>query len=414
MTAPLAPGRVAAASAAFVVAYFLAAWLRAVTATLAPTFSAEFALGAADLGLLAGAYFLGFSLLQLPLGAALDRHGPRRVQLVLLGLAVAGCATFALAQGLPTLVAARALIGMGVAGCLMAPLTFFRHHLSAQAQLRAHSWMLMTGSFGMMASTLPVQLMLDHMGWRSLFGGLALALLGVTLATALALPRPAAPATAAAANAAPPAGGYAAVWRHPLFRRTAPMALLCYGGLIAMQTLWIGPWLTQVAGQSPAQASRGLLLVNGCMLLAFLGWGWLTPVLARRGVSPWRVVSLALPLNLALLAVVLLAGARAGAALWALWCVSLSAVALSQPALAQAFELRMAGRALSAFNLLIFVGVFLVQWGLGAGIDALRAAGAGADAAFRLTLAAYGLLCIGAWRWFARGGPDNAPSPASP
>jgi fucose permease len=51
---------VASLFAAFAVAYFLWALLRAVTATLAPVFSSELALGAADLGLLAGAFFLGF------------------------------------------------------------------------------------------------------------------------------------------------------------------------------------------------------------------------------------------------------------------------------------------------------------------------------------------------------------------
>ena len=63
----------------FAFAYFFAAMLRGVPATLAPYFSAELAFTAADLGLLAGAYFLGFSATQLPLGSALDRFGPRRV-----------------------------------------------------------------------------------------------------------------------------------------------------------------------------------------------------------------------------------------------------------------------------------------------------------------------------------------------
>ena len=77
--------------AAFAFAYFFSALLRAVTATLAPAFSAELGLSAGDLGLLAGAYFLGFALMQLPLGRALDRFGPRRVLLVFLSLAVLAC-----------------------------------------------------------------------------------------------------------------------------------------------------------------------------------------------------------------------------------------------------------------------------------------------------------------------------------
>ncbi len=157
----------------FAFAYFLSALLRAITATLAPVFSSELGLQPADLGLLAGAYFLGFASLQLPLGRALDHFGPRRVQLALLSLAVVGCAAFSQAQGLMSLSAARLLIGMGVAACLMAPLTCYRHLFDASTQLRLNSWMLMTGSLGMLASTLPVQMALPYWGWRGLFVALA-------------------------------------------------------------------------------------------------------------------------------------------------------------------------------------------------------------------------------------------------
>ena len=63
---------------AFATAYFLSALLRAITATLSPTLSTEFGLQARDLGLLAGGYFLGFSMTQLPLGHWLDAHGPKK------------------------------------------------------------------------------------------------------------------------------------------------------------------------------------------------------------------------------------------------------------------------------------------------------------------------------------------------
>ena len=50
---------------AFAFNYFIAALLRAVVATLAPEFARELQLGAGELGLLAGAYFLGFACMQL-------------------------------------------------------------------------------------------------------------------------------------------------------------------------------------------------------------------------------------------------------------------------------------------------------------------------------------------------------------
>ena len=110
----------------FAFAYFFSTLVRAVTATLAPAFSAELGLSSGDLGLLAGAYFLGFALTQLPLGRALDRHGPRRVLLALMALAVVGCAAFASARQFAALALARAVIGIGLSACLMAPLTAFR------------------------------------------------------------------------------------------------------------------------------------------------------------------------------------------------------------------------------------------------------------------------------------------------
>src|SRR4051812_21385634 len=167
---PQLPGRVAVwLFLSFAFAYFFSALLRGVTATLAPAFSAELGLSAGDLGLLAGAFFAGFALTQLPLGSALDRFGPRRVMILLLVAAVVGCAAFASARSFAGLTLARALIGIGVSACLMAPMTAFRRRFTPVAQMRANSWMLMTGSLGMVASTLPVQWLVPIVGWRGLF-----------------------------------------------------------------------------------------------------------------------------------------------------------------------------------------------------------------------------------------------------
>ena len=165
----------------FAFAYFLSTLLRAITATLSPILSAEFALQARDLGLLAGGYFFGFSLTQMPMGHWLDGHGPKRVVLSFLGVAVLGCVAFSFASDFNGLLMARVLIGVGVSACLMAPLTGYRRWLSVQVQQRANSWMLMTGSLGMLSSTLPVQWLLPVMGWRWMFIGLA-ALLVLALA----------------------------------------------------------------------------------------------------------------------------------------------------------------------------------------------------------------------------------------
>ena len=377
---------------AFAAGYFLSALLRAVTATLAPSFSTELGLKAGDLGLLAGAYFLGFAALQLPLGSALDRFGPKRVLLGLMTLAVLGCGAFALAQTLWGLTLARVLIGMGLAACLMAPLTCFRLRFSAAAQLRANSWMLMTGSLGMVASTLPVQWLLPLWGWRGLFWVLAGALILAMLLIARWVP--ADPVAVPVASGTAPTQGYRQVLLHPVFVRSVPIGFFLYGGMVAVQSLWAGPWLTQVAGWTASQAAGGLFLVNLCMLMAFMGWGVMMPRLVRRGLGAQRLMTWGLPLNLLVLAWIVLDPTPAGAVSWALWCVACTFVSLSQPAVGQSFAPQWAGRALSAYNLVIFAGVFCVQWAIGLLVDAARGWGWPADAAFRLAFGVFGLCCL--------------------
>ena len=374
----------------FAFAYFLSALLRAITATLSPTLTADFALDSRSLGLLAGGYFLGFSASQLPLGSWLDRHGPKKVLLGFLGIAVVGCVAFSMATSFSALMAARVLCGVGVSACLMAPLTAYRRWLSPATQLRANSWMLMTGSFGMLASTLPVQWLLPYFGWRPLFWGLAVLLVLAMLLLWWRVPawQPAAAGPSAADPDAPRAG-YADVWRHPYFRRMVPIGFFSYGGMVAVQTLWAGPWMTRVAGYSPQEAATGLFFINLAMLCTFWGWGLLTPVLFRKGFHVNRLIAWGLPLNFAVLISILIAGGAAGAGALALFCVTCTFVSLAQPAVGMVFPAALSGRALSAYNLVIFLGGFVLQWGIGVGIDVFSAAGASATDAFRATMGVY-------------------------
>ena len=82
----------------FAFGYFLSCLLRAITATLSPVLTSEFNLLAADLGLLAGGYFLGFACMQIPLGYLLDKYGPKKIVSSFLFIALVGTGSFALAE----------------------------------------------------------------------------------------------------------------------------------------------------------------------------------------------------------------------------------------------------------------------------------------------------------------------------
>lgn len=410
----LAPRAAVTVFLAFAFAYFLSALLRAVTATLAPLLTQEFALHARDLGLLSGGYFLGFAATQLPLGRWLDRLGPRKVQLGFLGVAVVGCVVFSLAGSFSALLAGRVLVGAGVSACLMAPLTGYRRWFTPMAQMRANAWMLMTGSIGMVASTLPVQWLLPLAGWRPLFWGLAVLIVLAMGWMALAVPAWPSVSHAASPERALPSG-YAAVWQDRYFQRLAPLGFFCYGGMVAMQTLWAGPWMQNVAGQTAAQAATGLFWINMAMLATFWSWGMVNPWLLRRGLDANSLMAWGLPSSLLVLAGIVVLGPQAGAGAWALFCVCSTFVSLSLPALAMTFPQALAGRALSAYNLVIFLGVFVVQWGVGLAVDGFVAAGLGTVAAYQSGMALFLACNGGAYAWFVwRGRSDNADSTAPP
>ena len=386
---------------AFAFAYFFSALIRAITATLSPTLTAEFTLSASDLGLLAGGYFFGFSIVQLPLGAWLDRFGPKKVILYFLSVAVVGTLAFALAQSFAGLLVARILTGIGVGACLMAPLTGYRRWFEPAVQLRANSWMLMTGSLGMVASTLPVQWLMPLLGWRSLFLGLALMVLLSMAMIRWKVPNwgdlPDAPQHPAA-----PAS-YAEVWRNPFFRKMSLIGFVNYGGLIAIQTLWATPWMIRVASYTPLEAATGLFWINAAMLLTFWTWGMIMPSLTKKGWQAQSLIALGLPSSFLVLIVLLLAGPSLGG--WsglalAVYCMCTSFVALAQPAVGLAFPTALAGRALSAYNLVIFSGVFAVQWGIGLLIDGFKGLGLIDAQAVRAAMGVFLLLSVLAYLHF--------------
>ena len=404
---------------AFAFAYFLSTLVRAITATLSPTLIDEFGLQARDLGLLAGGYFLGFAATQLPMGRWLDSHGPRKVLCALLLFAVLGSVTFSVATEFNHLLIARVLTGVGVSACLMAPLTGFRRWLPATSQVRANSWMLMTGSLGMLASTLPVQWLLPSIGWRPIF--VAVAALNVLAIAWLWFQIPAwqaaqtvpsaepTPAQAQTPSAAPLGlwQSYAPVWRNRYFQRMAPLAFFVYGGMIAMQTLWAGPWMVKVSDHTPLEAATGLFWINVVMLLTFWAWGWATPGLAKRGWGPDRLIAWGLPFNLLAVLWLVWQGPGTGALVWSVFFVTASFVSLAQPAIGLAFPGHLAGRALSAYNLLIFGGVFLMQWGFGWLVDLAAALSWGVAARFQFAMACLGLTTVASTIWFIWRRADN-------
>jgi len=351
----------------FALGYFISTLLRAITATISPELVSEFNLTSGELGLLGGGYFLGFASVQIPLGYLLDSKGPRKIVSYFLSLSIVGLILFATAQNLTMLLISRVLIGVGVGACLMGPLTAYRIWFQDETQQRANSWMLMVGAIGMLSSSLPVQYFLPLVGWRAIFLSLALLTFVCILLIIIFIPKW---QSKSIDNKHLNESKLSTVWKNPLFKSLVPMGFFSYGGLFAIQTLWAGPWMIRVSGYTPEESAQGLFIIYFCMLISFLVWGYFVPKFSKNVNDAIRLLKIGAPLNLLVLIIIIYLGPKAGSIHWALFIVSSIFLSLTQPAVGMAFSLSNAGKALTSFNLLIFIGAFFIQWIIGLIIDA--------------------------------------------
>ena len=382
----------------FAFGYFLSCLLRAITATLSPILTLEFELLAADLGLLAGGYFLGFACMQIPLGYLLDKFGPKKIVSSFLLIALIGTTSFALAQSFSGLLISRILIGVGVSACLMAPLTGYRIWFAENQQQRANSWMLMIASLGFLSSTLPVQLLLPSFGWRWIFGGISILIL-ISIFLMLAF-IPKWDHQNDIEKNSPKSGSLADVWNDKFFISVIPMGLFNYGGLMAIQTLWAGPWMTRVAGYTPLESATGLFWINITMLISFFLWGYFLPRITNLGFSALRILKLGLPFSFIVMIGIIILGSKAGAFYITLFILSSIFLSVTQPAVGLSFPSHLAGKALTSFNLLIFLGTFIMQWLMGLVIDLVKNFGYSEILGFKTAFSTFLILSLISYIFF--------------
>jgi MFS family permease len=401
----------------FAAAYFLSYAFRAINAVIAPALMADLQLSNADLGLLSSAYFVGFACLQLPLGVWLDKYGPRRTESALLAFAALGAAIFASSHTLGGLWLGRALIGIGVSACLMAPFKAYRAWYPPERQSQLASWMLVFGTCGALATTVPVAMLLPVIGWRGVFW--AMAMLIVLAATLLFMRlKPVEKEMAhrlSQMNTAPAAsGGYRAIFSDPYFRRMAWLGGVYQGGFMAIQTLWAGPWMVTVLGLSLDETSRVLFLFNLFLMLSYVGLSWWSPRYVsyggRPGVPALRVVTYGLCLSMLIQLAMLLFPYAWAWVFWLLFAMVVTVTTLAQTHVSLSFPSSQAGRANSAFNLTLFIGAFGLQWGMGLLIDIFMSHGWAQASAIRMAWAVYLLLQLVAMISFVMSRSRVAPS----
>jgi len=251
---------VRAGIAVLLLAYVLSQFYRAFLAVLAPVLQAEIGASPADLAAASGLWFLTFAAMQLPIGAALDRLGPRLTSATLFGVGAVGVAMLAMAGSALAVQIAMGLIGVGCAPVLMATYYIFARQFSPTVFGTMAAATIGFASLGNIASSLPLSAAIEAFGWRQTMWGMA----GVTALTAVAL--------AVLVRDPPPVGDARGsvidILRNRAIWPILAMMAVCYAPQAGLRGLWVGPYFAEVHGYDARAIGQvslwfGLAMVAG-------------------------------------------------------------------------------------------------------------------------------------------------------
>ncbi len=384
----------------FAAGYYLAYLFRTINGAISPALASDFGLDAAELGLLASVYFLVFGLFQIPIGAFLDRFGPRRVQGVLLVIAAGGATLFGNASSFPELLIARAMIGLGVAGSLMAGLKSIVTWFPRERVALANGWMIMLGSLGAVTATAPTDWLLESVGWRGLFGILTLATVLVSGLVYIVAPEPVAESETAAIDRKPLT--LRLIYSDPRFLRVAPLSAACIGSSWAFQSLWASAWLTDVEGLDRQSRAAHMFLMALVLSLGALLLGAAADRLRKRSIRTESFLACVGGLLILAEFVLILRIPLPSILPWSMVSIAGAATVLSFAVVADYFPKEVAARANGGLNLLHFGWAFLIQYGIGLVIEQWPSQdGHYPIAAYQAAFGLSAVLQLAALVWFA-------------
>ena len=281
---------------------------------------------------------------------------------MLLVIAAGGATLFGNASSFPELLVARAMIGLGVAGSLMAGLKSIVTWFPRERVALANGWMIMLGSLGAVTATAPTDWLVKQFGWRYLFEVLTIGTFAVGGLIYMVVPE-----REDDSEIVTPALNQLTLWSiysDPRFLRIAPLSAACIGSSWAL-SLWAAAWLTDVEGFDRQSRTAQMFLTAVGLSLGALLLGALADRLRKQNIRTevllggvgalFVVAELALVLRVPLPSLLP----------WSIVSIAGAATVLSFAVIADYFPREFAARANGALNLLHFGFAFVIQYGIG-------------------------------------------------
>ena len=353
-------------------AYFLSEFFRISHAVIAPDLIRELDISVEGLSVLASAFFFAFALIQIPVGVALDRFGPRRTVPGFIAIAIVGSALFATAESAVGLTVGRVFMGAGWAVAFLGALVVLARWVPGDRYATAVSLFLALGAAGNLTATAPLAAMAEAVGWRPSIGAVTI-VAGLVAVLVYALVRDAPPGhdyhVRAPETLAANLRGVREAIATPQLPYLFAMNSVAYGMVITVLGLWGAPYLYDVHGLDAVARGNVLLVMTLAMAAGSLGIGPLDRLLDTRR----RIVTVAATAAAGVHAILALVQ---GLAVWqatvlfgALGC--LGALGVVNLAHARAiFPDRLVGRGMVMMALAAFGGSALMQLATGVIIGA--------------------------------------------
>lgn len=263
---------------AYVLSQFFRSFLAVMTGVLANDVGAT----PDDLAYASGLWFLAFSLMQIPVGGALDKFGPRvTAALLFLAGGAGGAIVFAMASTPWHISAAMTLIGIGCSPVLMASYYIFARTYSPKVFATLASVMIGVGSIGNLAGSQPLSWMIETIGWRVTMGGLAIASAAISAGILALVKNPPRVETQEQ-------GGFFDLLKIRALWVIIPLMIVQYAPAAGMRGLWIGPYLRDVYDVAQAQIGTASLIMSLAMIAGTFAYGPLDRLLGTR---KWVIIA---------------------------------------------------------------------------------------------------------------------------
>jgi MFS family permease len=255
--------------------YMVSQFLRTSVGVIAPDLATELHLSAAQIGLLSSAFFFVFAAAQLPLGVAFDRFGPKRCLLVCAAIVILGIVVFATAGSAAGLTLGRALLGLGAASFLMAPLAIYARWFARDRFSTLAGLQIGVGTIGTLLSTAPLAFLVALFGWRTSFlmvGAFTVCVVLLVLIVVRDDP-PGVHTPPRQETLGESVRGLLEAIRTPSIVRLFVMQLAIYSSFVLVVGLWGGPYLTHIYGYDLKGRGDLLLIAATAQAVGSIFWG---------------------------------------------------------------------------------------------------------------------------------------------